>query len=159
MITYSAASTITCTLAALASAGSARECTVITNTATRYDDAYVTMTVTCQTGTAPGGDKSLYIYFYSAGSGTDYTSPCTGADAAIVLTNPNNLYGPAVMTFQSSAAGLNSVNMAIPSVANFFGGILPAKWGMVFQNSTGMILSATGANHALSYVGVNFTTS
>ncbi len=159
MLLYSAASTITCTLASLASAGSARECTVLTNATARYDDVYVTMTITAQTGTAPGGDKALYIWFYSAGSGTDYTSPCTGSDATIALTSPNNLYGPAVMTFQSSAAGLNTVNLAIPSVAGYFGGILPVKWGMVFQNSTGMIMSATGANHAIAYVGVTFTTS
>lgn len=159
MLTYSAISSITCTLASLASAGSARECTVVTNTATRYDDAMVTMTVTCQTGTAPGGDKALYIYFYSAGTGTDYTSPCTGSDASIAVTNPNNFFGPAVMTFQSSAAGLNSLNMEIPSVANFFGGILPHQWGMVFQNSTGMILSGTGANHTISYYGITFTSA
>src|SRR3990167_1448200 len=159
MLLYSAASTITCTLASLASAGSARECTVVTNTATRYDDAYVTMTITAQTGTAPGGDKALYIYFYSAGSGTDYTSPATGSDATIAVTSPNNFYGPAVMTFQSSAAGLNSLNLAIPSVANFFGGILPAKWGMIFQNSTGMLMSATAGNHSVAYVGITFTAS
>lgn len=159
MLTYSAASSITVTLASLASAGSARECTVVTNTATRYDDAFVTMTVTVQTGTAPSGEKALYIWFYSAGTGTDYTSPCTGSDATIALTSPNNLFGPAVMTFQSSAAGLNSVNMVIPSVSNYFGGVLPAKWGLVFQNSTGMILSATAGNHAIAYVGVTFTTS
>lgn len=159
MLTYSAASTITVTLASLASAGSARECTVVTNTATRYDDAYVTMTVTAQTGTAPGGDKALYIWLYSAGSGTDYTSPCTGSDATIALTSPNNLFGPAVMTFQSSAAGLNSLNLMIPSVANYFGGILPPKWGLVFQNSTGMIMSATAGNHSIAYVGITFTTS
>jgi len=159
MLTYSAASTITVTLASLASAGSARECTVVTNTATRYDDAYVTVTATVMTGTAPAGDKSLYIYFYSAGSGTDYTSPVTGTDATIAVTQPNNFFGPAAMTFQSSAASLATVNMMIPSVASFFGGILPPKWGMVFQNSTAMILSATGGDHAVAYVGITFTTS
>lgn len=159
MLLYSSPSTITVTLATLGSAGAARQSTVVTNTATRYDDALVTMTVTAQTGTAPSGDKALYIYFYGAGSGTDYTSPCTGSDDTIALTNPNNLFGPAVMTFQSSAAGLNSINMTIPSVAGYFGGILPQQWGMVFQNSTGMLLSATGGNHAIAYVGVTFTTS
>ena len=159
MLLYSAASVITVTLATLGSAGASRQSTVVTNTATRYDDAFVTMTITCQTGTAPGGDKALYIYLYSAGTGTDYTSPCTGSDDTITITSPNNLFGPAVMTFQSSAAGLNSLNLAIPSIASFFGGILPAKWGMVFQNSTGMILSATAGNHSVAYVGITFTTS
>lgn len=159
MLTYSAASVITVTVATLPSAGAARESTVVTNTATRYDDAFVTMTITAQTGTAPGGDKALYIWLYSAGTGTDYTSPCTGSDATITLTSPNNLFGPAVMTFQSSAAGLNSLNLVIPSVAQYFGGILPAKWGMVFQNSTGMIMSATAGNHSVAYVGVTYTTS
>ena len=159
MLLYSAASVITVTVATLASAGSARESTVLTNATARFDDAYVTMTITAQTGTAPGGDKALYIYFYSAGSGTDYTSPATGSDATIAITNPNNFYGPAVMTFQSSAAGLNSLNLTIPSVASYFGGIMPVKWGMVFQNSTGMIMSATAGNHSVAYVGVTFTTA
>jgi len=159
MLTYSAASSITVTLATLASGGAARQSTVVTNTATRYDDAYVTMTVTCQTGTAAAGDKALYIYLYSAGSGTDYTSPCTGSDDTITITQPNNLFPGGVMTFQSSAAGLNSINMMIPSVAGVFGGILPPKWGLVFQNSTGMILSATAGDHAVAYVGVTFSTS
>ena len=159
MLLYSAASTITVTLATLGSGGASRQSTVVTNTATRYDDAYVTMTITAQTGTAPAGDKALYIFLYSAGSGTDYTSPATGSDDTIAITSPNNFFGPSVMTFQSSAAGLNSLNLMIPSIASYFGGILPPKWGLVFQNSTGMILSATGADHAIAYVGVTFTTS
>ena len=159
MLLYSAASVITVTVATLASAGSARESTVLTNATARFDDAYVTMTITAQTGTAPRGDKALYIYFYSAGSGTDYTSSATGSDASIAVTSPNNFYGPAVMTFQSSAAGLNSLNLTIPSVASYFGGIMPVKWGMIFQNSTGMIMSATAGNHSVAYVGVTFTTA
>jgi hypothetical protein len=159
MILYSAASVITVTIATLASAGSARESTVVTNTATRYDDAYVTMTITAQTGTAPAGDKAMYIYLYAAGSGTDYTSPATGTDATIAVTSPSNFFGPAVMTFQSSVAGLNSLNMTIPSVATYFGGIMPAKWGMIFQNSTGMLMSATAGNHSVAFVGVTFTTA
>ena len=159
MLLYSAASTITVTLATLGSAGASRQSTVVTNTATRYDDAYVTMTVTVKTGTAPAGDKALYYYFYSAGSGTDYTSPCTGSDDTITITSPNNLFGPGVLTLQSSAASLATSNLMVPSVAAYFGGILPPKWGMVFQNSSAMILSATGGDHAIAYVGVTFTTS
>lgn len=158
MLSYSSPSTITCTLASLASAGSARESTFVSNTA-GYDDAIVSITVTVQTGTAPAGDKAIYVYLYSGDTAGNYVHPVTGSDATIALTSPNNLSVPAAITCQSSAAGLNTIDYFIPSVASYFGGILPERWGLVFQNSTGMVLSATAANHAVSFVGVTFSTS
>ena len=161
MLTYTTGGSLTQTLASLASAGSARECTVVSNTANRYDDVQVNYTFTMQTGTAPGGDKSIYIYFYSASSGTDYTNNATGTDAAITVSQPNNFFGPAVVTTQSSAsaAGANIYNMTIPSVATFFSGIMPQQWGTIVQNSTGMLFSAAEGSHIKAFVGIVFSTS
>ena len=161
MLVYTTGGSLTQSLASLASAGSARECTVVSNTATRYDDVQINYTFTMQTGTAPAGDKSIYIYFYSASSGTDYTNNATGSDASIAISSPNNFFGPAVVTTQSSAsaASANIIPYTIPSVAAYFGGIMPQQWGTIVQNSTAMLFSASEGSHIKLFVGVNFSTS
>ena len=47
----------------------------------------------------------------------------------------------------------------IPSVAQFFGGVLPPKWGFVIENKTNIALSATEGDHAKEYKGVYSTVS
>jgi hypothetical protein len=43
------------------------------------------------------------------------------------------------------------------SVAAAFGGILPAKWGVIIENQSGTTLSATGGDHVVQYQGVYAT--
>ena len=39
----------------------------------------------------------------------------------------------------------------IGSVANLFGGLMPAKWGVWVLNNSGVALNATAGNHAIKY--------
>ena len=82
---YTATSAMTITLASLA-ASSARESTAVSNTATNFLDAMVT--VKFQTSLVTGADNAVYLYTYGSEDGATFESPCTGSDAA-VLTTPS----------------------------------------------------------------------
>jgi hypothetical protein len=148
----SASQGITCTLASLASsATAAREATVIDNTSNLFDDALVYLKLKLQTGT-PANDKAIYVYFYCSEDGSNYTDNVTGADAAVTLRVPTNLFGPFIV--QCPDSGGLSYKVIIPSVAGFFGGRLPPKWGIVIRNYTGIALDATEGNHTKEYRGI-----
>lgn len=94
--------------------------------------------------TAPGSDKCVYVYAYG-GIGTTYSNPATGSEGAITLanisTNAQNLrlIGRVEYTTQDEVAESSPM-----SVAAAFGGVMPAKWGLVIMNFSGAALAASG---------------
>jgi hypothetical protein len=154
-LSFGTSTAITCTLASLADAG-ARECTVVDNSTNKYLDAMLTVAIKLQTGT-PSSDKAVYVWFYGSEDGTNYTDNATGSDAAVTMRSPSNLRGPFVISCPDSG-GLTYKGV-IASVASFFGGVLPRKWGFVVQNKTGITLSATEGDHTKTYTGVYTTNS
>lgn len=152
-IEFAASTSITVTLASLAT-GSARECAVIDNSTNKYSDAMVYLALKLQTGT-PASDKSIYVWFYGSEDGTNYTDNASGSDAALTMRSPTNLRGPFVISIPDSG-GL-TYKAVIGSVAAFFGGVLPRKWGLVVQNQTNVTFSATEGDHAKSYTGIYAT--
>lgn len=154
-IAYASSTGITITLASLASgATTARESTAIDNTSNLYIDAIVYLALALQSGT-PANDKAIYVYLYGSEDGTNYTDNATGSDAALTLRSPTNLRGPFVVSVPDSG-GL-TYKVIIPSVAAFFGGVMPRKWGIVVNNFTGVTLSATEGNHIKTYTGITET--
>jgi len=153
---YGAASqAITCTLASLAN-GSARECTAVDNGTNKFLDALLYLALKLATGT-PASDKALYVWFYSSEDGTNYSDNATGSDAGVTLRSPNNFRGPFMI--QTPDSGALTYKQVIPSVAAFFGGVLPPKWGFVIENKTGLALDATEGNHTKEYRGVYATSA
>lgn len=146
-----ASQAITMTLASLAN-GSAREATAVDNTTNKFLDAIVYLKIALQAGT-PSSEKVLKVYFYCSEDGTNYSHPATGADAAI--TPSSNLFGPFLIYTPTGGVAYN----AVISAAQFFGGILPPKWGIAVQNATGVALSATAGDHTKEYRGVYQTVS
>jgi hypothetical protein len=140
---------ITCTLASLATAG-ARECTAIVNTSNLFLDAIVYLAVAIQTGT-PASDKRVNVWFYGSEDGNNYGDNATGTDAAVTMRSPSNLMGPFVINVPSGATTYKAI---ISSVAEFFGGVLPPKWGIVVENRTNLTFSATESDHTKEYRGV-----
>lgn len=131
--------TFTCTLLSLASAA-ARESTVVDNTSNLYLDALVMLKVKTHASSAPTGDKAVYVYAYgTVDNGTTYPDAVTGSDAGITLNSPGNLR---LLGAVFCAAAATTYKGGPWSVASVFGGVLPAKWGIVVQNSTGFSLSA-----------------
>jgi hypothetical protein len=132
----------TITLNSLASsATAARQSDQISNATPLSLDALVFVILEIQTGTI-GSDRCAYVYAYgSANDGTDRTEGAGASDAAITLNDPTNLplIGVVNMPAQST------VYRAGPfSVARAFGGILPARWGIVVRNFCGITLRSTG---------------
>lgn len=152
-IEFATSTSITVTLASLTS-GSARECTAIDNSSNKYTDAMVYLALKLQTGT-PSNDKAIYVWFYGSEDGTNYTDNASGSDAAVTMRSPTNLRGPFLISTPDSG-GL-TYKAVIGSVAAFFGGVLPRKWGFVVQNSTNVTFSATEGDHAKSYTGIYAT--
>lgn len=149
-ISYDSEASITCTLASLAQAA-AQECTAIDNSTNLYVDAIVELMIKLQTGT-PGSDKCINVWFYASEDGTNYGDNATGATAGVTLRSPNNFLGPFVINTPDS--GALTYKAVIPSVARFFGGILPYKWGFVVENRTNVTFSATEGDHTKKYKGV-----
>jgi hypothetical protein len=152
-IQFATSAAATITLASLANA-SARECAVIDNGTNKYIDAMLTLAIKLATGT-PAGDKAIYVYFYGSEDGSIYGDNATGSDAALTMRSPSNLRGPFVIS--TPDLGALTYKTVIPSVASFFGGVLPRKWGFVVENRSGLALDATEANHTKSYSGVTET--
>lgn len=141
---------ITVTLVSLAQAA-ARESAAIDNTSNKFVDAMVYLAIAVQTGT-PASDKRINIWFYGSEDGTNYGDNATGSDAAVTMRSPTNLMGPFVINVPTSAP--TTYKAIIPSVAEYFGGVLPPKWGIVVENRTNLTLSATEGDNTKEYRGV-----
>lgn len=132
----------TITLNSLASsATAARQSTQISNATPLSLDALVFVVLEIQTGTI-ANDRCAYVYAYgTTDDGTTQTENAGASDAAITLYDPTNLPLIGVVQMPSQS----SVYRAGPfSVARAFGGILPARWGIVVRNYCGITLRSTG---------------
>lgn len=143
---------LTITVASLAT-GSARASTVIDNTTNLFLDALVQ--IQTKTGTGPAAPNIVNVYAYATvDGGTTYSDGATGTDAAITLTVPPNAVLIGSLNCPTASTSYKSGPM---SVAAAFGGILPAKWGIIIENQSGTTLSATGGDHIVQYQGVFVT--
>lgn len=142
--------TITVTLASLTN-NSQRESTAIDNTTNLFLDALVGGKVKSPaSATSATGSINVYAYGTDDG-GTTYSDGATGSDAGITLTAPPNVRLIGVINVVANAV---TYKFGPFSVAAAFGGILPASWGLIFENKTGGTLDSTGGNHAIHYQGV-----
>lgn len=149
-ISYAAKATITVTLTSLAN-GSARESTAIDNTSNKYLDAIVRVLTNGQAS----GTGLMDVYVYAAlGDAASYTDGATGSDAAFTAANRRN--AKYLDSIQMNAG--TAVQAVLRSVASVFGGLLPEEWGLIFINSSGAALSATGGDHVIEYQGIEATT-
>lgn len=143
----------TCTLASLAN-GSARQSTVVDNTANLYLDALVMLKVKSgASGVSSTGTVNVYAYATVDG-GTTYTEGASGSDAAITLTSPPNAILIGVINVVANAVTYVGGPF---EVAKAFGGVLPDHWGIIVENKSGAALDATEANHAKLWQGAYST--
>ena len=61
--------------------------------------------------------------------------------------------GPVVV----ACATTSTTYKVVFTVAQFFGGTLPRKWGFVLRNYTGQALDSTEGNHQKTYSGITYT--
>lgn len=155
MIGHLATTNFAITLASLAT-GSSRESTAISALVggTTYDDVMLQLSLGVATPTT-AGDKAINIWFYGSADGTNFITPATGADAAITIGTNHNLKGPFIL---GVAVGTLQYKFNIPSVAQYFGGIMPKKWGIVVENQTNGALNATETQFDKWFTPVFYTT-
>jgi hypothetical protein len=134
-----ASMTVTALNSLASSATAGWQSAVVDNSSDLAEDALVQVVLDFA-NTAPANDKAVYVYAYT-GIGTNYTEPCTGSEGTVTITNPNNLRLIGVLTYQTADMVIKS---GVMSVATAFGGVLPAKWGLVIINYTGAAIAATG---------------
>lgn len=155
MLGYATSTTFAITLASLANASS-RSSAAITAVVggTAYDDYMLQLSVGALNPTT-AGDKAVYLWFYGSADGTNYTEPATGSDAAITIGTNHNLLGPYTI---GMAVGTLIYDICVPSVAQFFGGNLPKKWGIVIENQCGGALNGTESNFQKWFTPIFVTT-
>lgn len=141
---------ITCTLANLAH-GSMRESSMIDNTSNKYLDVSLQLALITSNNLPVGADKSVYVYFYGGVKPNQLTYPVTGTDAAVTVASAGNLIGPFVIAVTDQSATIETI---VPSVATYFGGVLPPYWGITVYNQTSCSL---GAEATKSYLGITET--
>jgi len=157
-IAYGGSTTIPCTLASLASSatvgwGSAN----VDNTGNLYDDALVTIVVKTSSSSL-ANDKACYIYVYGSEDGTVYNASSAenvGTNASVTVDNPTNMKGVIVL----ACPAISTTYRTVFSIAQFFGGAMPRRWGFVLVNYTGQNLDSTAGNFQTTYSGINYTDS
>lgn len=155
-LTYSSVTSMTVTnLNSLASSTTTGwQSAAVDNTTNVYEDAHVQVIVD-MANTAPANDKCLYVLAYSALE-TTYTSPASGSEGTVTLTNITNTgqnirqLGVIAYTTQDEV-----IESSVMSVASAFGGILPAKWGIIIVNYSGAAIAASG--NSVKWIGVKYT--
>ena len=131
-----------------------RSSAAIDNTTNLYDDALVTVQIKTGAG-APTSDKAVYVYVYGSEDGTNYEqeeSNSPAGDASYTINSPTIFKLAATIPVVTAA----KTYLKTFTVAKFFGGILPRKWGIIIVNFTGQALDTTEANHLKQYTGINW---
>lgn len=161
-VAYSTNTTITCTLASLASSATwvaGVESSLIDNTSNLYVDLLVQGLITV--GTTPTANTSIIVYVWgsSVSPATTVIDVIDGTDSAETISSAG-----VRNSFMKIGAVLdvdsNTSNRGYPfsfGVAALFGGSLPPYWGLFISHNTGVNLNSTGGNHVISYRGVYFT--
>lgn len=131
---------IACAIISLANNGQ-RSSAVVDNTSNLFLDALVGVQIK-NSGSTPVAPSVVNVYAYgTADNGTTYGGGETGmgTDAGVTLTSPPNI----VLIGVINAPTASITYTRLFSVAQAFGGSLPAKWGIVVENKTGQTLDPT----------------
>lgn len=153
-IQYSVTSAITCTMSTLA-ASSARGSTPVYNTTTLYDDAVLHLEVQTNSTTPADTAKACFVYLYTSLDGATWSGSRTenvSTDIGVTLDSPTNLIYAATLNMPAASTIYRTDIPLVPIV-----GQMPAAWGFVIQNRTGLPLNTTAPNLIASYAGIKYT--
>ncbi len=152
---------ITITLNSLASSATAgRQSTVIDNRTNLYLDALVQVKFQIATGGSAANDKAVYVWVFGTADDTNFAAERSVAGTQATIGTSDAAFSPADPTVAGTPLILAKV-IAVPvaptstagvyvcspfSVANCFGGVLPAQWGIVVRNYTGQAFDSSGCS-------------
>lgn len=99
--------------------------------------------------------NQIVVYAYGSEDGTNYAGNSGTSDdvdgtakALTALQSPTNMRLLGVISTMVSSSTVKSQPM---SIASAFGGVLPRKWGIVVQNTTGAALTAASGSYTEVY--------
>ena len=163
-ISYTTATTITCSVASVASSSTwvaGQESNEIDNTSNKYDDVLVQGKITV--GTTPTASTLILVYVWGSDTSAATTNLDTidGVDSTETLTSAGVRDG-----FLKLAASINvdattsnrSYWFGPFSVADLFGQV-PRFWELFVTHNTGANLNSTAGNHSFTYTGIKFDTA
>jgi hypothetical protein len=161
---YGSPTSITCTLASLASYAG-RQTAEVDNTTNDAIDEMLSGKITMG-ASAPTSDIHVLLY---AEDTNNITDPAGSSDAARtppgidtlggmktgdIVRGTNLRYLGKIDCMARAAAA--TVDFMFESVAAGFKGQIPPKWGAVFVNCTGQALDSTGGNHAIYHTTLTY---
>lgn len=153
-----ASASLTLGLASLATDSSqlaGRQSTAVDNTSNLYLDYLVSGKI--KMGTSPTAGKAVEVYLYGALNDTPaYPDQITGSDGNVTMTTRDILAAccPLLASFVTTTTTGQVLYMRPMGIAQFFGGILPPKWGLFVVHNSGVSLDSTAGNHVFSYTPV-----
>jgi hypothetical protein len=152
---YAAATTVTMTLASLASstADAGRQSAAIDNTAVDAMDFALGGKVT--TGTSPTTGKQIEVWLAGSYDGTSFDGGLGAADAAVTPTGSKFLLKLAAIIPTTTTSNV-TYTWSVASVAAIFGGAIPPKFAVFITHNTGVALNATAGNHELKYSALKY---
>lgn len=163
-ISYTTATTITCSVASVASSSTwvaGQESNEIDNTSNKYDDALVQGKITV--GTTPTASTLILVYVWGSDTSAATTNLDTidGVDSTETLTSAGVRDGFLKLAAQINVDATTSNRsywFGPFSVAELFGQV-PRFWGLFVTHNTGANLNSTAGNHSFTYTGIKFDTA
>jgi hypothetical protein len=153
--------TLTNALASLATSSdwtAGYESAVVDNSTDLYLDYEVWGQVTV--GTTPTTATQIRVYVVPSFDGSGWPDVFDGSTGAETVTSAGVRDATAVLAkviAVDSTTSNRAYTFSIPSIAQLFGGVVPAKFVLFTTHNTAVNLNSTGGNHTTSYRGVYST--
>lgn len=150
-LVYGSEVALTITLASLANSATraaGRESTAVVNTANLFLDCLLGGVIT--TAASVNSGTIIEVWLYGQYEDTPaYPGGVTGSDATLTPATPQGTYLKLAASITIDSTSSKAYYFGPVSVAAFFGGNLPPRWGVYVTQSTNQALHTTG--HGIYY--------
>lgn len=161
LLSYSASTALTITLASLATSSTwlaGRESTAVDNSSAKHLDYLLSGQVTV--GTTPTTGTEIRVYVVAQLDDTNWPDVFDGTDSNETVTSAG--VGSGFLRLAATmSVDANTSDRAYPfgmvSVASLFGGVCPRKFVVFVAHNTGVNLNATGGNHYVNVTPIDTT--
>lgn len=152
-ITYVASSSLTISLASLASSSgltAGQESDAVDNTSNNYLDYALSGIIT--TGTSPTANTQIQVWIVAKQDDTNWPDVFDGTGSAETVTSVDQLarYGRQIGTMIVTATSNVAYAFSCESVASMFGGKCPHAFVVFVVHNTGVALNSTAGNHRIT---------
>lgn len=154
--TYGTPTALTITLASLATSSTllvGRESTAV-NQADTTDAIDVLVGGKITTGTTPTAARQIEIWAYGSYDDTEFSASATGSDAALTTTAESKTLMRLLTIIPTHATSDTAYKFGPYSLAEAFGGFVPAQWGVFVTHNTAVNLNSTGGNQEIVFIAV-----